>query len=144
MKLTKTQQAEYNRLKRGPQKGWFTFLHHDGPVAELTHNLMERVYYIVNKKPQKEILIRLRHIWSVPSAAGKTYEDSRAAAWKIYLESCAAAKKIYEDARAATWKTYNDSCAAAWKIYDDSHAVAWKPLLALVKDCKWNGKTILE
>jgi len=170
MKLTKTQKVEYDRLKKGPQKGWYTFLHHDGPVAEQSDNLMERIDYIVNNKPQKEILIRLRHIWPVPSAAGKiyadshtaarkiykdthaatwkiyenSYADSRTAARKIYKDTLAAAMTIYTDTLAAAWKIYEDSRTAAEKIYADSHAAAAKPLLALVPNCKWNSETILE
>ena len=42
----------------GPKSGFFGLLHHD-QVYEKSDNVMERVVYVKENKPQKEIAIRL-------------------------------------------------------------------------------------
>mgnify|MGYP001560056183 CR=1 FL=1 len=78
-------QAEYDRIKAGPQKGAFTFLHHEGPVVEESSNIMERIEYILTDKPQDEHYTRLRHIVSIPAPADKAYQEAIAPADKAIL-----------------------------------------------------------
>ena len=58
--------AEVERIKAGPHSGMFTFLHHEGPIAEESGNVMERVEFILKDKPPNEIFTRLRHIYRLP------------------------------------------------------------------------------
>ena len=50
----------------GPEKGLFTLLHHEGPLAEWSDDVLERIDYINKHKPKDEIDIRLRHIVYIP------------------------------------------------------------------------------
>ena len=84
-------QAEIDRIKAGPQSGWFTFLHHEGPIIESSSNVMERVEYIVAEKLQEEILIRLQHIWHITAPAWEAYQEATALAEKAYQEVTAPA-----------------------------------------------------
>ena len=45
----------------GPMKGWFGLLHHS-VLCEESHNVMERVEYVKNNKPEREIAIRLHNM----------------------------------------------------------------------------------
>ena len=65
-----------------------------------------------------------RHFLS--TAARKVYEDTRAAAWKVYKDTCAPALKVCDDTRAREWKVYKDTYAAARKVCDDACAAARK------------------
>ena len=104
-------QTEIDRIKAGPQSGWFTFLHHEGPIIESSSNVMERVEFIVAEKRQEEILIRLQHIYSVP-------------------------KFLYDNYEAKCNSLYDNYVAKCKFLYDG--------FLALIPNCKWNGKTILK
>ena len=59
-----------------------------------------------------------RHFLS--TAARKVYEDTRAAAWKVYNDTCAPALKVCDDTRAREWEVYKDIYAAARKVYNDA------------------------
>lgn len=54
--------AEYKRIKAGPHQGWFTLLHHNGPILEWSDNVMQRVNFVMIFKPLNELYNRLRHI----------------------------------------------------------------------------------
>jgi len=45
-----------------PTWGWYTFLHHQGPIIEYSDNVVKRLDYIRAWKPKGEIPIRLQHI----------------------------------------------------------------------------------
>ena len=126
-------QAEIDRIKAGPQSGWFTFLHHEGPIIESSSNVMERVEFIVAEKRQEEILIRLQHIWHITAVALKAFQEVTAPAWKTYQEATTPA-----------WTAFQEVTAPAWAAYHEVTTIAEKEILALIPNCKWNGKTILE
>ena len=50
----------------GPTEGLFTLLHHEGPLLEWSDDVMKRVKYINEQKPEYERAIRLRHIVFFP------------------------------------------------------------------------------
>lgn len=81
---------EIARIKAGPQKGYFSFLHHEGPIIEWSENVMERVDFILLNKNPSEIYTRLRHIYYVP----ETYQEAIATAGKAYQEAIATAEKV--------------------------------------------------
>ena len=87
-------QAEYDRIKLGPQTGQFTFLHHNGPVTESSENVMQRVEYLLQTKEVSEHYARLRHIYPVPAPAHKAYWEATASAQKAYDEAIGPAQKL--------------------------------------------------
>ena len=54
--------AEYDRIAKGPHTGWFTLLHHEGPELEHSHNVIERLDFILAEKQESEWLTRLINI----------------------------------------------------------------------------------
>lgn len=116
-------EIEIDRIKYGPCGGFFSFLHHDGPICEWIHNVMGRVNYILNEKPQAEIYTRLRHI--------------------IYLD-------VAKIPAITELKSLNDDYQAKLKLFDDDYWSKRKPLddeiLRYIRleipDCGWDGKTI--
>ena len=120
--------SEVARLKAGPQKGWFTFLHHTGPILEHSDNVMERAEYILKNKPANEILTRLQHIYAIPVTLDDDYEAKR--------------KPLYDDYEAKR-KPLDDDYWAKLKPLDDDYWAKLKPLdddiLTIIPNCKWNG-----
>ena len=45
----------------GPTKGWFGFLHHE-QLCEQSHDVNERIHYVMRKKPKNEVAIRLHNM----------------------------------------------------------------------------------
>jgi len=99
----------------GPTKGYFTLLHHAGPLVEYSEDVNECIAYINGQKPQHERAIRLRHIVYVPSVMFS-------AKWRA-----AHAKRRAADAELGA--AYADKLLP----YLQKH----------VPDCKWNGKEIM-
>ena len=108
--------AEVARIEAGPHSGMFTFLHHKGPIIGQSENVMERIDFILSDKPSSEILIRLQHIYRLP----ENFQEAIATAEKAYQEAIATAEKAYQEAK----------------------ATAEKAAIAIIPNCKWNGKTI--
>lgn len=46
-KVDKQIQQEYDRIAAGPHTGWFTCLHHAGDFLETSHNVIERLDFIL-------------------------------------------------------------------------------------------------
>ena len=119
--------AEVARIEAGPHSGMFTFLHHKGPIIGQSENVMERIDFILSDKPSSEILIRLQHIYRLP----ENFQEAIATAEKAYQEAIATAEKAYQEAK-----------ATAEKAYQEAKATAGKAAIAIIPNCKWNGKTI--
>ena len=99
----------------GPNKGYFTLLHHQGPKIEWSDDVMERVSFIKEEKAKHEVPIRLHHIVHYP-------DKLIPAKWKrAYAE--------WQKARAEWEKADADKFNAYIKKY--------------VKDCRWNGSEIV-
>ena len=49
----------------GPSQGWFAYIHHDRQL-EWSDNILERVAYIVAKKPAHEQAIRMACLTHIP------------------------------------------------------------------------------
>ena len=82
---------------RGPTSGYFTLLHHCGPLVEWSDNVMERVEYIKSNKAAHEIPVRLRHIVFVPQPKAlrkadadwqKAYADKLLAYLHKHVKDC--------------------------------------------------------
>ena len=99
----------------GPTKGMFTLLHHEGPLLERSDDVMERIKYINEQKPKHERAIRLRHIVFFPQ--------------KLWGKKC---QKAYAERRKAD---------AERRKADADKILAY--LKKHVKDCKWNGSTLV-
>ena len=76
-------QIEYDRIKAGPHAGYFSFIHHKGPVVEHSSDVMERAEFILRDKLESQHYDRLRHIYSVPASAEKAYREAVVPAEKI-------------------------------------------------------------
>ena len=145
-------EVEYFRLQAGPQSGHFTFLHHNGPILDQSSNVMERVKYILQDKIASEHCTRLRHIQYVPPILQKAYEEAGAAAERALSEARATAWKAFEEAIAPTVcqeaitlaeKAYEEAIAPTEKAYEEAGAAAEVPILSLIPNCQWNGRSIL-
>ena len=138
MRMSPEIQAEYDRLKAYPLVGEYTFLHHEGPIIERTDCLMERVDYIICHKPRSEQLVRLRHIQRIPPDILAEYERVTAPAWAEYKRVTAPARAECDRA----WAEYKRVKAQAWAEYERVKTPAASPVLALIPDCQWDGKSI--
>ena len=128
---------------RGPRHGYFTLLHHSGPIVEWSNDVMERVVFIKRAKAPHEIPIRLRHIVFVPKKMQSKYVRDAYAKWQD-----AYAKWQDADAKYAKWQDayakWHDAYAkwqdayAKWQDADKEQLLAY--LHKHVKDCKWDGK----
>ena len=99
----------------GPTVGYFTLLHHEGPLIEWSDNVMERVKYIEERKDANERPIRLRHIVYLPvEMIPKTLQ-------KAYAE--------WQKADTERQKADADKLLA----YLHEH----------IEDCKWDGKELV-
>ena len=135
---------------RGPKSGYFTLLHHLGPLVEWSDNVMERVEYIKSNKAAFEIPIRLRHIVFVPKkmqpkALQKAYADWRKANadWR---KADADRRKAYADWRKAyaDWQKADADREKADANWQKAGAVKLPAYLHKhATDCKWNGKEIV-
>ena len=153
--MTPEVKEQYDRLKAGPQSGYFTLLHHKGPLVEESNNLMERIDYILQEKPEQEHLLRLRHIWPVSETANKAWDEAVARAnkardeavapaYKARDEAVARANKARDEAVALAYKARDEAVALAYKARDEAVARAYKEIVALIPDCTWNGGTIFS
>ena len=106
----------------GPATGYFTLLHHKGPLAEWSSDVSERIRYIKTEKATAEIPVRLRHIVYVP---GKMIP-------KILQKADADWQKADADRRKAD---------ADWQKADAEKLTAY--LRKHVKNCAWNGHEIV-
>ena len=120
----------------GQKSGYFTLLHHQGPIVEWSGNVMERVEYINLEKPEHERAIRLDHIVYVPSSmvpeAVREADAKRREADAKWRE--ADAKWREADAK---WR----EAYAKWREADAGKLTAY--LKRHVKDCRWNGTELL-
>ena len=155
----------------GPTKGLFTLLHHEGPLLEWSDDVMKRVKYINEQKPEYERAIRLRHIVFFPENLwGEKLQKADAERHKADAERQKAdaewhkadaewhkadAKWRKADAKwrkaDAEWQKANaewQKADAEWQKVDAKwrKADADKILPYLkqhVKDCKWDGSTLV-
>ena len=110
----------------GPTEGWFTLLHHTGPLAEYSKNITERLYYIKNYKTTVEVPIRLRHIVYVPDNMIPERLKKALADWNKAL---------------ADWdKSYVDWDKVRADLNNSSELLAY--INQHVTDCRWNGKEL--
>src|SRR4030067_2214431 len=92
----------------GPTTGWFGLLHHE-VLFEYSHNVMERVEYIVQHKPSHEVATRLHNlIWIDPKECRAVLD-----------------RKPLDDKYQADCKPLDAAILAYIKKY--------------VPDCAWNG-----
>ena len=100
----------------GPTKGYFAFLHHE-KLFEKSHDVMERVVFVKQEKPDHEIPIRLHNMIYLPFMTGALDADYQAKRAPLYAD--------YQAKRAA--------------LYAD--------ILAFIKqhipDCAWNGRELV-
>ena len=153
---------EVERLTALPQQGWFTLLHHKGPVIEESQNLMERVNYILQNKPESERLTRLRNIYYVrpeqvaeykriEQSAWAEYKRIRQSAWAEYKRIRQSALAEFERIEQSALAEYERIRRSAWAEFEriEQSALAeyelalhtW--LLSWVPWSSWNGKSIL-
>ena len=136
----------------GPKSGFFTLLHHQGPLIEWSIDVMERVKYIRTYKSAHE-RPRLWHIVYVPKKmipkpVRKAYAkwQKASAEWeKVNTEWQKASAELAEWEKVNTeWeKAYAEleKASAEWRKADDDKLTAY--LHKHVKDCKWNGKELV-
>ena len=130
-------QIEYDRIKAGPHEGYFTFVHHQGPVVEYSDNVMERVTDILSgrsDKPEWQQYDRLRHIYWLDPVKIPAIAQVQTL-WDAYN----AQVKALWDAFDAQEKPLRDACNTQEKPLRDEILVY---LRLLIPDCRWDGKTI--
>ena len=134
----------------GPTKGLFTLLHHEGPLLEWSDDVMKRVKYINEKKPEYERAIRLRHIVFFPENLWGEKLQKECAKWRK-------ADAKWRKADAEWWKAdaKRRKADAEWEKADDEwwkECAEWQKaeadkilpyLKQHVEDCKWNGSTLV-
>ena len=108
-------QAEYDRIAKGPHKGWFTLLHHEGPVLEESHDVIERLDFILKEKPEHERLTRLINIVHVEQPALAEYE-------KVMQSACAECEKVTQSACAKHEKVTQSACDEYEKVMQPARA----------------------
>ena len=107
----------------GPVEGWFSILHHEGPLVEWSDNVIERVDYIKHEKPKNEVETRLNHIVYL----GKRGDDY----W-------AKLKPLGDDYWAKV-KALDDDYQAKVRALDDGIIAYIRPLIL---DFAWAGKEL--
>ena len=120
----------------GPKSGYFTLLHHEGPLVEWSDDVMERVVYIQREKIAYERPIRLRHIVHVPKEMIPKKVHKAYAKWQKARAEWQKAYAKWQKADAKWQKARAD-----WQKADAEKFTAY--LHKHVKDCKWNGKEIV-
>lgn len=60
---------------KGPQRGWFAFVHHSRLYEKATEDMSYRVEYIRSRKPKDEVAIRLRHLIYLGRTLSQRCED---------------------------------------------------------------------
>ena len=144
----------------GPKIGYFTLLHHQGPIVDWSNDVMERVEYINRYKPGYERAIRLSHIVHVPTSmvhdavqeayakrqeADAKWRDAHAK-WQEADAKCRDAYAKWQEADAKWRDAYakRREADAKWREVDtkwqEAEADKLTAYLKLhVKDCRWNG-----
>mgnify|MGYP001567606201 CR=1 FL=1 len=120
MNMDEKTQKEYDRIWAGPHEGEFSLLHHQGPIVEHSDNVMERVAYILQEKPVEEQYDRLRHIYFVPADVAR----------------------VWNAAMAEPDRARNAAMAEADRARKAARAEPDRPILALIPNCSWDGRTI--
>ena len=120
----------------GPTKGLFTLLHHEGPLLEWSDDVMKRVKYINEQKPEHERAIRLRHIVFFPE---NLWGEKLRKAYAEWQKECAEWRKADAEWQKA-YAEWQKADAEWWKA-DTNKILSY--LKQHVKDCKWNGSTLV-
>jgi hypothetical protein len=139
----------------GPTEGWFGLLHHSN-LFEHSHNVMERVAYVIRKKaPQVEIrlhnMIYLGDLgvdYVVKHAAYYAdYGAKRNALMADYKAKCAPLYDEYEVKRAPLWTEYEAKRALLYDEYEAKRGALLADILVYIKhhipDCAWNGTELV-
>ena len=148
----------------GPKAGYFTLLHHKGPLVEWSHDVMEHIGFIKEEKASTEVPIRLRHIVHYSTKLMPDYvQKASAERQKAYTERQKALAE-WQKTHAERQKAYTErqkAYAERQKAYIECHkasiecqkaeakwqkAEAKKILVYLRKhipDCRWNGREIV-
>lgn len=148
------------------EPGFFTFVHHEGPLIEWSDDITERIIYIETQKPVHERATRLRCLTRIPEdrlpalyAAGAEYQRVKQLAEAEYERVKQPAGAEYQRVRQLAEAEYQRVRRPAWAEYQRVRQPAWDEYqrvrrqvltdpstLALVKalipDCPWDGHTI--
>ena len=146
---------------------YYWHVHHDIFCEEATEPIENRIQFIKNHKPEKQIETRLKllrivknqeavkEIFSeyekIEQPAWDEYLKIEQSAWKEYLKIERPALEAYEKIERSAWKEYEKIQQSAREKYLKIRRSAMKrrnqKLEELHKiecfpDCPWNGKTI--
>ena len=160
-KVDKRIQQEYDRIAAGPHTGWFTCLHHAGDFLETSHNVIERLDFILSDKPEEERLTRLINIVHVSDKMRDDYDakhkplyddylakrkplsdDYDAKHKPLYNDYLAKVKPLDNDYLAKVKPLYDDYLAKRKSLYDDYLAKRKSIWILLNPRTTWNGTTI--
>ena len=111
----------------GPTSGYFTLLHHEGPLIEWSDNVMERIMYINNYKPASEREIRKAHI---------IYLDPSIIDGSNYEAKCATLYAHYEAKRTTLYADYEAKRATLYAAIVDY-------IKPLITDFRWDGNQLV-
>ena len=126
-----------------PPRGFFTLIHHDGPVIEWSDDITERRRVIDRNKPEHERATRHRCIQYIP----ESMIPALYAAWAEY-QLAKGPDCDYELATGIAYAEYERVTGLAYATYkrvlmdrlNDQTVIS--RILALIPDCPWNGATI--
>ena len=142
--------SDMQRPAGWPKSGWYWHLHHD-VLVEFTHDIDERLDYVVREKSDHELPTRLRLMRPV---AGKlpVALDKAHAEWAKACAEWAKAHAEWDKAGAEWAKSYDevakayDEVAKAHVEWDKASAEHMPDILALhaveCPGCPWDGSTI--
>ena len=128
----------------GPMKGWFGLLHHS-VLCEESHNVMERVEYVKNNKPEGEIAIRLHNmiyidpvLCDAPAKLAPLYADYKAKRDALYADYKAKRAPLDADYWAKRAPLDDDY----WAKRDALDAEILSYIKKHIPDCAWNGEEL--
>ena len=138
----------------GPTKGWFGFLHHE-LLWEQSHNVNDRIHYVMREKPENEVAIRLHNMIYLGGCEATTKFDTLYADYIVKRDTLYADYIVKRDAPDAAYKAklapleaaYTSSRDALYAAYIVKRVALDAEILAYIKsnipDCAWNGKTLV-
>jgi len=118
----------------GPTWGWFALLHHD-ELYEWSDNVRERIRYVRDNKPQREISARLSNMLYLGPLAD-TAAKCKDLAYECWKKIENQGDEGFCANRSAFLAEYANKC----KPLDDA-ILAY--ILSQIPDCPWNGHELV-
>ena len=117
----------------GPLSGYFTFVHHE-LLFEYSHDINERIKFILNNKPKHECATRLRHLmWLDPTWVDLSDHYS---AWTSFDRTISFGYGLL----ALNWRVAQENLIRA---REEASPRVLKYVIERMPKHKWNGRTLV-